>query len=226
MICVDTNPGEDSVFSSLQKMGENVERKRMDVGDVLISFEESRVCLERKTWSDFSSSICDGRYKEQKERMVEEETTYVFAIEGAVVPPWEGKMGRINNVCLWGAVVKTSLRDGMPVFHTSSSDDTARLCSYILKQMKDGSFQKNGKVIPGTSKRKRENLSSPSSILRAMLVVIPGMSISKADCILSKWGSVSELAIAKEKDVSDTVCSGRRIGPKLAASICSVFSSK
>ena len=44
---------------------DNVEIKQLNLGDIMID----NIIIERKTWSDLASSILDGRYKEQGERL-------------------------------------------------------------------------------------------------------------------------------------------------------------
>ena len=48
-----------------------IEKKNLDIGDIHIcSDEKLLVIIERKTYDDLSTSIKDGRYKEQKNRMI------------------------------------------------------------------------------------------------------------------------------------------------------------
>ena len=74
MIVVDTNAGETPLFAILAaKFGsEAVERKRLDVGDVELHAPDSdrTIVIERKTWLDFAASLRDGRYNDQKARLL------------------------------------------------------------------------------------------------------------------------------------------------------------
>ena len=73
-IVVDTNAGETALYSALvQRFGaEQVERRRLDVGDVMLTSGASGdvLLVERKTWPDLAKSLSDGRYAEQKARLL------------------------------------------------------------------------------------------------------------------------------------------------------------
>ena len=69
---VDTNVGETPLFDALQaRLGADlVARERLDVGDVVLSAGGDTLLVERKTWVDLASSLTDGRYAEQKARLL------------------------------------------------------------------------------------------------------------------------------------------------------------
>ena len=53
------------------KNREHVEIKMLEIGDIIFYHEDKIVLLiERKTITDLSSSIKDGRYREQKKRLL------------------------------------------------------------------------------------------------------------------------------------------------------------
>lgn len=226
MICVDTNSAEDGVFTALQSMNVPSERRRLDVGDITVSNESRTLVLERKQWSDLAASICDGRFKEQKSRMVSTENTlYMYVVEGSL-GSWDGSCRGMKHTCMWAALTKTCLRDGIPVFHTLKDTDTASLCAYLYTQLSSNGFQAlaNGVVSGSASKRKRDNLESPTDALRAMLCVLPGVSRAKADVLVDRWPHVALLSYASESDIAHLKCGERNLGPALAKRIRSVFS--
>lgn len=240
MICVDTNSAEDGVFAALQSMtvlaasgcadGMRVnvpsERRRLDVGDMTISNGVRTFVLERKQWSDLAASICDGRFKEQKSRMLSTDNTlYMYVIEGAL-GSWDASCRGMKHTCMWAALTKTCLRDGIPVFHTLTETDTASLIAYLYTQLTTHGFDAhpgNGVVSGSAAKRKRDNLESPADALRAMLCVIPGVSKAKADTLVQRWPHVTQLSSASESDIAHLKCGDRNMGPALARRIRSIF---
>lgn len=241
MITVDTNAGEDAVHAALVAHGAwEVRRERLDVGDVFVHGEADAaapttaapttgICVERKTWADFAASIVDGRLTEQKSRMVEPGVRYVYAIEDPEVAPWEGfyRGGAMRNKCLWGALVKLQLRDGCSVVHTRSPADTAALVAYLAQQLREDGFapKASAGVVSGLSqKRKRDNLTDPAAVLRAMLTVVPGMSAAKADGVLAAFPTTTQLVAADAEALAALPCGSRKLGPKLARAIKGVFS--
>ena len=221
MIVVDTNPAEDCVEQALERRGCSVQRRRLDVGDVLIE-GPTRICLERKRWADLASSICDGRFHEQKMRMVEDGVKYAYVVEGEL-PDWDGSYRSMSHKCLWGAVVKTSVRDGIPVLHTASVEDTSCLLQYIAKDDAACLSELPRRVLPGVQKRKRDNLGGPASVLIAMLSIVPGMSASKAEAVVSAFPSASDLCAATQSDLENVSCGSRKLGPKMAGALKAVF---
>ena len=254
---IDTNPGENSVYEYIYAMlgakpetAPPVSRVRLDVGDIHISHNDFHLFLERKQLLDLSASICDGRFREQKSRMLPAPNTrYAYVIEGAI-PSWDGAAARgIPPKNMWGALVKTAMRDNLTIFHTASARDTASLCIYLHKQLTEGAIRfdanttntvtpdnnpdepntnpsssSSSHVIPGTvHKRKRDNLATPSAILRAMLADIPGISVAKAETLLRAFPDVPSLMRATESEIASVKCGERKIGPKQASVVKSVF---
>ena len=75
VVRVDTNAGETPLFAALQaRLGaeHHVVRERLDVGDVVLTAPDGGATLivERKTWPDLAKSLTDGRYAEQKARLL------------------------------------------------------------------------------------------------------------------------------------------------------------
>lgn len=220
---VDTNPGEDGIASSLEKLGFNVTRARMDVGDVRLACDDHTILVERKTWDDLSASIRDGRWSEQKSRMNDPDITYIIMVEGEV-RDWTGHTHGMRNSCVWAALVKTGIRDKFGVNHVMDTDCAAHFLSYLAEQLKAGTLmQRRGTAIPGITNRKRDNLSSPEQIFRAMLYVIPGMSGVRVDVLTAAYPTVQLLLKASTSDIANLLCNGRRLGDVLAGRIFSVF---
>ena len=70
-IVVDTNAGENALYEALLRRfdGSTVQRRKLDVGDVVLSAESGTLVVERKTWLDWAKSMTDGRYASQKARL-------------------------------------------------------------------------------------------------------------------------------------------------------------
>ncbi len=66
MIIIDNR--EHHLINLLEDNEITIEKKNLDLGDIIIIKENYKILIERKTISDLCSSIKDGRYKEQKIR--------------------------------------------------------------------------------------------------------------------------------------------------------------
>ena len=65
------------------KKHECVEQKQLDIGDLQVWWnEELYLTIERKTIPDLNSSILDGRYREQKCRMLANSNKILYLLEG------------------------------------------------------------------------------------------------------------------------------------------------
>ena len=71
-IVVDTNAGETALFQALVRRfdASTVTRRKLDVGDVMLVADAGTVYVERKTWVDWAKSLSDGRYANQKARLL------------------------------------------------------------------------------------------------------------------------------------------------------------
>jgi ERCC4-type nuclease len=103
---------------------DNVVVEPLEVGDVIIEHASFKLIFERKTYADLFSSISDGRYREQKQRML------------ATAPPWncsyilEGSPPEDDQIYT-GAVVHTMFRDRMHVLWSRNTEDTSRIIKMI-----------------------------------------------------------------------------------------------
>lgn len=239
-VTVDTNSAEDYLFLGFlerfqeeaeKKKGEappfRLERERLDVGDVRFvcgeeKEEKKELVFERKTWTDLAASICDGRMTDQKKRALLSEqelpSSFFYLVEGDILS-WTEAIGRMSGKAMWCSLIKSCLRDGCPVFHTKEKGDSVLFLLYVLDQLRKGAFSSSSSSHisdPNVKKRKRDNLSDKTSLLRSMLCSIPGMSPQKASSILEKYPSLPLLLSANRKEVEDITCNGRRIGKSLS----------
>ena len=193
-IVVDTNAGETALYSALvQRFGaEQVERRRLDVGDVMLTSGSSGdvLLVERKTWPDLAKSLSDGRYAEQKARLLsavfagaEEEsdeaevaeveaavagatTRAVFVIEGAL-KGWGGAVGgamgglsKMENARLEAAIVMTGVRDGVPVLRAKDAAHTVELVAYLYAKLCEGALDGGGGGAGGGARGRRPTACS------------------------------------------------------------------
>ena len=232
MIIIDSNHAETFMFQEILDANITVERQRLDVGDVILSFEDSDYIIERKTWNDLISSICDGRWSDQKKRMLQandddnKKKQYAYIIEGELTDWVDGGRSKMNQTAVWAALIKTQVRDNIHIFHTKDKLSSVQLILYLHKQFKTNGFEtKLDRTITGlgVNKRKRDNLSSPESLYTAMLTIIPGMSKQKADTITASFPTVLKLTTANEQQIAELKCNDRKIGHILAKKIHETF---
>lgn len=270
-IVVDTNAAEDAVFDHLVAVAREkrvhpsiasklrIERKRLDVGDVLVeSKSESNaatssdappsmlirsIVCERKTWEDLRGSMLDGRFHEQKQRMLHgtdddvanvcRSTKHMYIIESLEVPSFcqdddAPPPPGVQNKCLWAALLRTQLRDGVHVHFTRTARDIADTAIYLALQVAHNTleFCMPVEIAPTVvAKRKRGNFETHEQILVGMLQVIPGVSYARANAIVKSYDSVNALSNVDETELAAIPCGTRKLGRKLAHDIKRVFLS-
>jgi len=123
-------------------------------------------------------------------------------------------------------MLKTAVRDGCPVVQSTGLQHTVSVIDYLFGELCKGGllFQEleGGQVGAAThyvgtlKKRKRDNLEDPSAVVKAMLAQCPGLSAEKAAALLEVLPSLGALIAAREADLAEVKCKGRRIGPATA----------
>lgn len=112
-----------------------IEKAQLDIGDIHIKFNDITYVYERKTVSDLVSSIKDGRYKEQKHRLLSSEVACInYIIEGDSITSHKN----FNNQKLLTSIyLNSTYRDKINVFFTSNIDDTSTFILLLATKIID-----------------------------------------------------------------------------------------
>jgi ERCC4-type nuclease len=207
----------------------DISTRTLSVGDIWIgiSGEDVRpggIVAERKTVQDFEASILDGRYREQRTRLLtycqQQSARPLYIIEGSL----DRITGRLADDVLRQYLNRLQLRYGVAVMHTDCVISTMDLCQILSKQiikdstvfvLEDGAQKAYTHVV---SVVKKTNRDDPKTFASLMLQQCPGLSATLADALLKAFGetfkgvyeaSVLEIAAVK-------VTEKRKVGPALA----------
>ena len=98
----------------------------LDIGDVHIKYNDILYIFERKTVKDLISSIHDGRYREQKARMLSIYNTIQLSY---IIEEDDVISSKIysNKSAIQGAYINTMFRDNIRVLFTKKIGETATL---------------------------------------------------------------------------------------------------
>jgi len=116
----------------------------LEIGDVMIHNQEGSInyLFERKTLSDLAGSIKDGRYREQKMRMLSKyastKITYILE-EISTNELWSSAsashiMG-ISKIAFGSFIIHTMLRDGVHVYISKNTEETSLFIMGIAYRM-------------------------------------------------------------------------------------------
>jgi len=104
----------------------DITKEPLDIGDVHIKYNDILYIFERKTVKDLISSIHDGRYREQKARMLSIYNTIQLSY---IIEEDDVISSKIysNKSVIQGAYINTMFRDNIRVLFTKKIGETATL---------------------------------------------------------------------------------------------------
>ena len=115
------------------------ELKSLQIGDIVISsplHPDKTLIIERKCMTDMIASIKDGRYKEQKVRLLAEaannsNTKICYLIEGNM----QDLRFPNEKTVFYGSIVSSIFRDEIPLIRTGNLNETLDIISRIHERM-------------------------------------------------------------------------------------------
>lgn len=196
IICKIDNRERDII----QKFDNNIIKENLDIGDIQIIYKDNDdekllVIIERKTFDDLSTSIKDGRYKEQKNRIlnsISNNIRKIYLLEG------NKKDFTLSKNVLDGTIINTMIRDNIHIFFSKNIDETIQFINNILKNIikyKDNIINnqnnvETNNVLINTSKK--SNMSSETCFIN-MMSGIPGISKKTALKFVEKFKNINNM---------------------------------
>jgi len=225
--------------------------ENLDVGDFVFKDEEGTVILiiERKTVLDLKASICDGRSREQKARLLNcgvDKDRILFLIEGNLNKSLEDKISNIGVSSLLGSIINTQLRDNVKVYKTTHINETVNFIKRLHQKLNNDLdiFFKQKSSINETEysctlkKKKKENIT-PNVWFINQLSLIPQVTEIIASKIIEKYPTLKILVLSYENidekerpnmlsEIKIQLKNGkeRRIGKKISEKIFNMIYGK
>ena len=187
----------DIIFREHSKIKNTVDDK-----EVLEEHVDTILYVERKTVADLSASIKDGRSAEQKERLKASTSRnrIIYLIEGNMeIQNITDRLEGLPAKSLYGNLINTQLKHGIQVYKTSSLRESAlyliRLYQKLSTERDDFFTEKNSTDFDyaKTIKKEKKANMTPRILMHYTLCQIPSMSDMKAEPIVEKYGSISNL---------------------------------
>ena len=197
----------------------------LPVGDIWIG----PVIAERKTIADLESSLRDGRYREQRTRLLahcaEVKGRPLYIIEGSL-----RKCSTSHNV-LFKVLARLSLRYGVSVIYTEGLEDTVTRIKDISELLVKDPNCFNAEMSPSLCytdvvTHKKANKEDPENFLHAVLQQCPGVSAEKAKSLATTFKSLEGVMAANEKELAECSTNGRKMGPVVAKRLYGVLHYK
>jgi crossover junction endonuclease MUS81 len=180
------------------------------LGDIHITYENITHIFERKTLQDLQASILDGRYKEQKARLLsttpQKYITYIIEGDNILSPNSYSK----NKSMIQSAYLHTLFRDNIRILYTKNIEETTTLILLISTKILDRpekflyeeyTADKCYTDFVKLKKKKIDNIDTKSCFIMQMSQ-IPMISNIIAKNIYAKYTSMGNLV--KSLDVFET----------------------
>jgi ERCC4-type nuclease len=235
MFYVDNREGElIRILESKEEGQETTDMrvKQLPVGDIWIGVEgegdeakmqEGGFIIERKSIRDLEASILDGRYREQRGRILsycqENKTRPMYILEG----PYVSSTGRLQKKAIMKFVNRLIFHYQIPVMHTASIYETAELLQALLEQWKETDPNKHlhvktteVKVTDGIHIQKKANAAEPITFAICCLAQCPGVSVKMAEAILQEFRTLQGVMQASLKSLELIKVGNRKVGPVVA----------
>ena len=210
---------EHQLISLFSETDIHIEQKQLDIGDILITDDNDQVycIIERKTIKDMLASVKDGRYKEQKLRLLSNfnKKHILYLIEDFY--SFEG----LNNKSIESTIIHSLFRDELKYIFSRNLKDTFYIiqCIYARILAHPEYFRVNttepGSVVVGEkgsngggyfslNSIKKSNSDCPESINKALYCQIPGVSSQSAGALYNHYGSFAKMIMTlKELSLED-----------------------
>lgn len=210
--------------------------KALPVGDCWIglSAEDTAssppggLVIERKTVADLEASLTDGRYREQRTRLLafcaEHKARALYCIEGSL----DRLGGKKTQQELWCILNRLMLRYGVFVAQTESLQETAKYIQTLASQLTQDPSVFQGTTLSYsdvTSFTKKGNKEDPTQFALAVLQQCPGVSAAAAKAILGVYKTLPTVFATPVEELQKVQVGSRKLGPVVAKRLLSLFNS-
>jgi len=192
-IIIDYREKNSLVVSELVALGLKVEIKELKVADYLVR----DVAIERKTVSDFITSMKNRRLIKQLEELQQYENRLLI-IEGIdeqeLYTDSEDRIGMHPN-SIRGFLLSILLRYRVPIIFTKNYEDTAKFISVLSKRAEP-------KEAPLNVKKKALNKKEQ---LQFIIEGFPGIGPKTAKKLLKKFKTIKNIIDASEEELREVI---------------------
>ena len=185
---------ENDLIKLLNKNNYIFSTSNLEIGDIQYKIDNDIIyIIERKTVNDLGASIKDGRYKEQKARLLSHNTNNVFyIIEGNI-----NFCETISTKAILGSIINMIFRDNIKIIYSKDLKQTYDIITQIKDKFDANKFTTKENIsktdyISCIKINKKENLDKKTCNI-VQLATIPGVSKKTSTIILDKYNNLNEL---------------------------------
>jgi len=187
LIFVDNRERSSRVSEHLKKLDAEIREKHLEVGDYICS---KRVGIERKTVSDFLSSITDKRLFDQLQNLNKSYNNPVLMIEGNPCSLFQER--NMHENAIRGVLASIAIDQKIPIIWTADSKETAAQVYWIAYREqihKSADVQIRSGKTPAGLQAQQEYLVSG----------LPGINSKRAKKLLKHFKTPEKIFSASEE---------------------------
>jgi ERCC4-type nuclease len=177
--------------------------EQLDIGDIQIwsSEEDPLVLIERKTIDDLAQSIVDGRYREQKKRILGSSfKKIIYLIEGNIAE----YSGSLPKTTLKNTLINCTVRDNIYILESRDLEESSYIIKTMYEKLNSGSYMvgagcqiTHSQTLVHQSKARN---NTPEQCYINQLAQIPGISGKVASEIAKEFPKILDLLRKLEED--------------------------
>ncbi|OIO81503.1 hypothetical protein AUJ84_01005 [Candidatus Pacearchaeota archaeon CG1_02_32_132] len=187
-ITIDNRERNSLVISELIKLGFKIQFSQLPVADYIIK----DTAIERKTISDFKSSIINKRIFSQLLE-IKQYPKHFIILEG--LESEDPYSGTIHENAFRGFLLSIALEYRVPIIFTLNEKDTAKYL-YVLARKKEN---------PNFSIRASKSQLSDKEQLQFILEGFPGIGPTTAKKLLTEYKTIKDLTNASKEDLEKLI---------------------
>ncbi len=187
-IIVDNRESKSSVSTELKKLGFNLEFQQLPVADYLIN----NIAIERKTISDFKSSIISKRIFDQL-REIKQYPQNILIIEG--IDSEDVYSGQIHENAFRGMILSIINDFQVPIIFTKNENDTAKYISVLANKKTKSEMPIRASKIALTDEEQ----------IQFILEGFPNIGPTTAKKLISKFGNLKNIITASLEDLEKVI---------------------
>ncbi|MEK6890576.1 MAG: ERCC4 domain-containing protein [Nanoarchaeota archaeon] len=176
-IIIDLHEKNSLVASELVTLGCEIEFKHLEVGDYIVK----NVVIERKTVSDFISSMLSKRLINQLQNM-QSIKNKILIIEGIEEQELYNKDSNLHENAVRGFLLSIILHYNVPIILTKDYEDTAKFISVLSK-----------KQVGEISLNLKRKSSDVNEQIRFIIESFPGIGPKSARKLLNEFKTIKNI---------------------------------
>lgn len=214
----------------------HVTKKCLDIGDIILRDGLYEIIIERKTWTDLYASICDGRYREQRARLLMSrngKTVVMYVIEGNGLSLLESS---VYDTCR-RTLYRLMIGYGVPVHYTQHVKETVQWIEWMAAKDTLGVYfqtrnMEQDRIENVFQRQDKKSIETPKNLLIGVLSSIHGVSYPLACAIAESFQSLYEMCrsydilyevLNKTEYVVEKTSNKKKVGQKLIHKIMFLF---